>query len=37
MVFEGIWKNGEKISGIEKTMLGTYKGQFFNDKREGLG
>lgn len=36
-LFEGEWKYGKKVRGFELTDLGSYIGEFFNDKKEGKG
>jgi hypothetical protein len=35
--FEGLWKNGKKVKGIETNSSGIYKGEFNLEKREGTG
>lgn len=31
--FEGLWKNNEKVKGVEITRSGIYHGTYLNDKR----
>lgn len=35
--FEGVWKNNQRVRGVEITTEGIYKGGYVNDFREGRG
>ena len=36
-LFEGLWRNGKRVRGVEVNTYGRYKGNFCEDLRSGRG